>query len=68
MGSERDDIQRLTMMLTSENIAVMAMFIECLFKKRINDIRVTKIDLCGKMFEMSYCCLYTVFSLFCNLL
>ena len=28
-----------------------------------NDIRLTKINLCGKMFEIPYCCVYTVFSL-----
>ena len=34
LGSEMDNIQRLTMMLTSENIAVMGTFIESLFKER----------------------------------
>ena len=47
------------MMLKSENIAVMGVFIESLFKERKNDIRLTKINLCGKC--LTY--LVAVFSL-----
>ena len=61
---ETDDIQKTTIMPSSENIAVMFIFVESLFKEDKKYIRLTEINSRENCFEKPYCCSCIVLSLF----